>query len=107
MWPLPVWPSLGLGPVGWGSYRGGAGIATFSRRRLTAIVPTAEKFEGLLVCEWGLRGEVQDLQGKFGGQIGRIGKMERVAWQSDIGRHYWYFGQAYLTPKPKMVVPAR
>jgi hypothetical protein len=64
----------GFGASGMGSYRGRPGIDTFSHRRSTAVVPTAEEFEGLLVCEWGLRGEVQDLQGQFGGQIGRIGR---------------------------------
>ena len=63
----------GFGISGMGSYRGRAGVDTFSHRRSTAIVPTTEEFEGLLVCKWEL-GEVRDLQDKFGGQIGRIGR---------------------------------
>ena len=40
----------GFGSSGMGSYRGRAGVDTFSHRRSTAIVPTIKDFEGLL--EW-------------------------------------------------------
>jgi acyl-CoA reductase-like NAD-dependent aldehyde dehydrogenase len=40
----------GFGSSGMGSYRGKAGVDTFSHRRSTAIVPTTKDFEGLL--EW-------------------------------------------------------
>jgi hypothetical protein len=40
----------GFGSSGMGSYRGRAGVDTFSYRRSTAIVPTIKDFEGLL--EW-------------------------------------------------------
>jgi acyl-CoA reductase-like NAD-dependent aldehyde dehydrogenase len=40
----------GFGSSGMGSYRGRAGVDTFSHRRSTAIVPTTKEFEGLL--EW-------------------------------------------------------
>ena len=40
----------GFGSSGMGSYRGRAGIDTFSHRRSTAIVPTTKEFESLL--EW-------------------------------------------------------
>ncbi len=40
----------GFGTSGMGSYRGRAGVDTFSHRRPTAIVPTMKEFEGLL--EW-------------------------------------------------------
>jgi hypothetical protein len=38
----------GFGTSGMGSYRGRAGVDTFSHRRSTAIVPTTEEFQGLL-----------------------------------------------------------
>jgi acyl-CoA reductase-like NAD-dependent aldehyde dehydrogenase len=38
----------GFGSSGMGSYRGRAGVDTFSHRRSTAIVPTTKEFEGLL-----------------------------------------------------------
>ena len=40
----------GFGSSGMGSYRGRAGIDTFSHRKSTAVVPTTKDFEGLL--EW-------------------------------------------------------
>jgi acyl-CoA reductase-like NAD-dependent aldehyde dehydrogenase len=40
----------GFGSSGMGSYRGKAGVDTFSHRRSTVIVPTTKDFEGLL--EW-------------------------------------------------------
>jgi acyl-CoA reductase-like NAD-dependent aldehyde dehydrogenase len=40
----------GFGSSGMGSYRGRAGVDTFSHRRSTAIVPKTKGFEGLL--EW-------------------------------------------------------
>jgi hypothetical protein len=75
---------VGLEPAGWavtGEEQALIHSRIGGRRRLCDHGGISGALE-VEVCEWGLGGEAQDLQDKFGGKIGRIGRK----WSKWLGR---------------------